>query len=58
MNYFGLFYTFMIPGILIGFGAASVYAARRKQARAQARQRAGRGAKPTLYIHNMKDSAA
>lgn len=59
MNYFGLFFTFMIPGILMGIMAASVMleTIQRKQ-RAARRVRKQIDAQPVrgrLYIHSMKD---
>lgn len=59
MNYFGLFFTFMVPGIVLGLLAAyslreAAAAKRRKGARA--RQRAARQAerhKRALYVSTL-----
>ena len=49
MNYFGLFFTFMLPGIVLGALAVlshrEMAAARRKKA-ARCRRMAGRAARP------------
>ena len=68
MNYFGLFFTFMIPGVLIGIMAAAVLrevasaklrqvARRRKYAaheRYLAEQRAAQNAR--LFVHDLGSS--
>ncbi len=68
MNYFGLFFTFMLPGIILGLlGALSLKEAaeakRRKAqaARSQARRQAAGQAqhrKQTLYVSTMEGSRA
>lgn len=68
MNYFGLFFTFMIPGIVLGvLGALSIReAAQAKRRKAQAaRQHAQRLAeaqarrrKQMLYVSTMESSRA
>ncbi|MEA4969460.1 MAG: hypothetical protein VB051_02910 [Candidatus Pelethousia sp.] len=68
MNYFGLFFTFMLPGIILGLlGAFSLKeAAEAKRRKAQAarsqarRQAAGRAQhrKQTLYVSTMEGSRA
>ncbi|MEA5059215.1 hypothetical protein SDC9_188957 [bioreactor metagenome] len=68
MNYFGLFFTFMLPGILLGLlGAFSFREAaqeRRRRAfaaRRRAMRQAGRQAqrrRRALYISTMDDSLA
>lgn len=68
MNYFGLFFTFMFPGIVLGLLAAFSLreAARAKRRRAlairkQAMRQAARQArrrKQALYVSTMGDSLA
>ena len=68
MNYFGLFFTFMLPGVVLGLlGAFSLReAAEAKRRKAQAaRRRAQRQAvtraqrrKQTLYVSTMGNSRA
>ncbi len=68
MNYFGLFFTFMLPGIILGLlGALSLKEAaeaKRRKARAARRQAGRRSAgqaqrrKQTLYVSTMEGSRA
>ena len=52
MNYFGLFFSFTMPGIIIGIlFAASASESARKRIKVKSRQKPQRG----LYIENMKE---
>ena len=52
MNYFGLFFSFTMPGIIIGIMIAAAAAeSARKRGRVKSRQKPQRG----LYIENMKE---
>ena len=52
MNYFGLFFSFTLPGIIIGILiAAAASESARKRIKAKSRQKPQRG----LYIENMKE---
>lgn len=54
MNYFGLFFSFTLPGIIIGILIAAAAAeSARKRIRVKSRQKPQRG----LYIENMKEEA-
>jgi len=54
MNYFGLFFSFTLPGIIIGIMIAAAAAeGARKRSRVKSRQKPQRG----LYIENMKEEA-
>ena len=54
MNYFGLFFSFTMPGIIIGILIAAAAAeSARKRSRVKSRQKPKRG----LYIENMKEEA-
>lgn len=68
MNYFGLFFSFMMPGIILGgMGAAALHQELRRRARSRQRvQRAGAPAqrklqpltdKTKLYVHDMNAAA-
>jgi hypothetical protein len=68
MNYFGLFFTFMLPGIILGLlGAFSLKeAAEAKRRKAQAARRQARRQatgqvqhrKQTLYVSTMEDAGS
>lgn len=52
MNYFGLFFSFTLPGIIIGIMIAAAAAeGARKRSRAKSGQKPQRG----LYIENIKE---
>ena len=54
MNYFGLFFSFTLPGIIIGILIAAAAAeSARKRIRVKSRQKPQRG----LYIASMKEEA-
>lgn len=54
MNYFGLFFSFTLPGIIIGIMIAAAAAeSARKRSKVKSRQKPQRG----LYIENMKEEA-
>ena len=54
MNYFGLFFSFTLPGIIIGILIAAAAAeSARKRSRVKNVQKPQRG----LYIENMKEEA-
>lgn len=54
MNYFGLFFSFTLPGIIIGMLiAAAASESARKRIKVNSRQKPQRG----LYIENMKEEA-
>lgn len=63
MNYFGLFFTFMLPGIIIGVMIAVAYkqeqeAKRRKAARARcAAKQAGVVDRTRLYVYDISEAA-
>lgn len=62
MNYFGLFFTFMVPGIIIGaMAAAAVYqeAKARRHREARRRKTAARAAVShnRLYVHDLSKAA-
>ena len=55
MNYFGLFFSFTLPGIIIGILIAAAAAeSARKRSRVKSRQQPR---KRGLYIENMKEEA-
>ena len=57
MNYFGLFFSFTLPGVLIGI-MAGITLAQREQKAACRRSEAKNGQQPQkrgLYIENMKE---
>ena len=56
MNYFGLFFSFTLPGVLIGI-MAGIALAQREQKAACRHSEAKNGQKPQrgLYIENMKE---
>ena len=55
MNYFGLFFSFTMPGIIIGILiAAAATESARKRSRVKSRQQPR---KRGLYIENMKEEA-
>ena len=58
MNYFGLFFSFTLPGVLIGI-MAGIALAQREQKAACRHSEAKNGQKPQrgLYIENMKEEA-
>ncbi len=68
MNYFGLFFSFMMPGIILG-GMGAVALHQEAQRRARGRQRVRRAAVPAqrkmqplsdrtkLYVHDMNAAA-
>lgn len=68
MNYFGLFFSFMMPGIILG-GMGAVALHQEAQRRARSRQRAQRSTVPAqrkmqplcdkskLYVHDMNAAA-
>ena len=58
MNYFGLFFSFTLPGILIGI-MAGIALAQHEQKAARRRSEAKNGQKPQrgLYIASMKEEA-
>ena len=58
MNYFGLFFSFTMPGVLIGI-MAGIALAQREQKAACRHSEAKNGQKPQrgLYIENMKEEA-
>ena len=61
MNYFGLFFSFMIPGVVIGTMAASVKEAAAKKGRRQAmmRRRAMHTVpKNKLYVSTIEERKA
>ncbi len=58
MNYFGLFFTFMVPGIVIGVMAAvAVYQGMKRRARRAQRLRRRNDpaviSRDRLYVHDM-----
>ena len=53
MNIFGLFFTFMIPGILLGLLAAAVLGERAKE-----KKRHTAAVKRALYVHDLRESAS
>ncbi len=54
MNYFGLFFSFTLPGIIIGIMIAAAAAeGARKRSRVKSRQKPQRG----LYIASIKEEA-
>ena len=54
MNYFGLFFSFTLPGIIIGILIAAAAAESvQKRSRVKSRRKPQRG----LYIENMKEEA-
>lgn len=54
MNYFGLFFSFTLPGIIIGIMIAAAAAeSARKRSRAKSGQKPQRG----LYIASIKEEA-
>jgi len=63
MNYFGLFFTFMVPGILMGIMMASVLRESlvKKQRAMKRRERAcvlamqNRPVQGKLYVHNLRE---
>ncbi len=66
MNYFGMFFSFMLPGILLGsMGAVAVHQElqRRKRQKARKVQRAGQPGpgrvadKGKLYVYDMNAAA-
>lgn len=68
MNYFGLFFSFMMPGIILG-GMGAVALHQEAQRRSRSRQRVRRAAVPArhkmqpladrtkLYVHDMNAAA-
>lgn len=55
MNYFGLFFSFTLPGIIVGILIAAAAAeSARKRSRVKSRQQPR---KRGLYIENMKEEA-
>ena len=58
MNYFGLFFSFTLPGVLIGI-MAGIALAQHEQKAALRRREAKNWQKPQrgLYIENMKEEA-
>ena len=58
MNYFGLFFSFTLPGVLIGI-MAGIALARHEQKAARRRREAKNGQKPQrgLYIASIKEEA-
>ena len=56
MNYFGLFFSFTLPGVLIGI-MAGIALAQREQKAACRHSEAKNGQKPQrgLYIENIKE---
>lgn len=62
MNYFGLFFTFMVPGIVIGaMAAVALYqeanARKRRAARLRVASRRNAVARDRLYVHDMSKAA-
>ena len=67
MNYFGLFFSFMLPGILLGMmGAIAIYQEVRKNKRRALRAKAMRAARSCapvpvdrsrLYVYDMSNAA-
>lgn len=60
MNYFGLFFTFMIPGVIVGaLAVAAVVEERRIRARKAARRKAAQreAARGSLYICDLSKVA-
>ena len=57
MNYFGLFFSFTLPGVLIGI-MAGIALAQHEQKAARRRREAKNGQQPQrgLYIENMKEA--
>lgn len=56
MNYFGLFFTFMLPGLLLGaMGAAALYDARTRHMRkkAAAKRAQAQRERTRLYVHSL-----
>jgi hypothetical protein len=52
MNYFGLFFSFTLPGVILGILIAAAAAeSARKRSRVKSRQKPQRG----LYIENIKE---
>ena len=68
MNYFGLFFTFMLPGIILGllgaFSLKEAAEAKRRKAQAARRQVRRQGVpqvqrrKQTLYVSTMEDAGS
>ena len=58
MNYFGLFFSFTLPGVLIGI-IDGIAPAQHEQKAARRRREAKNGQKPQrgLYIASMKEEA-
>ena len=58
MNYFGLFFSFTLPGVLIGI-MAGIALAQHEQKAARRRRKAKNEQKPQrgLYIASMKEEA-
>ena len=52
MNIFGMFFTFMVPGILLGVLASAVIAERARESRRK--QHSVSVVKRTLYVHDLK----
>jgi MFS superfamily sulfate permease-like transporter len=62
MNYFGLFFSFMVPGIVIGVMAAVAFYQEAKARARRAAQRRGNAARLTaprdrLYVHDLSKAA-
>lgn len=61
MNYFGLFFTFMVPGIIIGaMAAAAVYQqakARRREAMRRKNAAHAVASHNRLYVHDLSKAA-
>jgi len=58
MNYFGLFFTFMLPGLLLGaMGAVALYdgRARRRRRMAAAKRAQAEQVRTRLYVHSLMD---
>ena len=59
MNYFGLFFTFMVPGLVLG--AMAVFAAQESKSRHKARRAAQSQARPCqgkLYVYDLRQDRA
>ncbi len=56
MNYFGLFFTFMLPGLVLGAMASSVLRSemdRRRNKTAEKNKKTSEAPRGKLYIHNL-----
>ncbi|HOG01024.1 MAG: hypothetical protein BWY35_02099 [Firmicutes bacterium ADurb.Bin248] len=62
MNYFGLFFTFLVPGVVLGVMAAAAFHQEAKARARRARQRPARNQsavvrRDRLYVHDLSRAA-